>query len=368
MAPAAGPVIWARCDSPAEAALLPLIAARLAEDGDRPRLHTSLGLPAPPGAAPHPQGRRDLRRYLADHDPVLLLAIGGSLDAATLQECEARDLPVILVNCRPEPLRELTGGWFRSRSRASLGHVRLALAADSGEAEALLRAGVAPDRLVSDAQLEPETKVLPYNERDRHEIAEMFRNRPVWLARRLPLVELDTVVAAHRHAARRAHRLLTCIIPAHRGDSDAMAETLRGEGFIVGQREAGTEPEEAMQFYLADVEGEDGLWLRLSPMAYAGGSLSGRGSPDPMEAAALGSVVLHGMQTQPFKARYQRLIREGASLPLPEADRLGPGVDQLLSAQRTAEMATAGWDVASRGAEALDRVVSAIQTVLDGSR
>ena len=44
---------------------------------------------------------------------------------------------------------------------------------------------------------------------------------------------------------------------------------------------------------------------------------------------------------------------------------LGRAVEALLSADRVAAMAMAGWDVTSRGAEATDRIVTLIRNRLD---
>lgn len=179
------------------------------------------------------------------------------------------------------------------------------------------------------------------------------------------MIELEQVSAAHRQASRRAHRLLLILVPALASDAPEMAMRLRDDGFVVACRSEGDEPDEATQIYLADGTAEMGLWYRLAPFSFMGGTLEGAGGRHPFEPAGLGSAVLHGPNTAGHAPFYQRLASAGASRAVRSAADLGNAVEVLLAPDKAAAMAHAAWDVTSSGAEVTNRVVELIRARLD---
>ena len=103
----------------------------------------------------------------------------------------------------------------------------------------------------------------------------------------LPEVEEAAVIAAHRSALRMAHRLLLILVPDRAERSDRLAAMLEAsEGWQVARRSSEEEPDDETQVYIADAPSEMGLWYRLAPVTFMGGSLYGAGSQrDPFEAA-----------------------------------------------------------------------------------
>jgi 3-deoxy-D-manno-octulosonic-acid transferase len=173
------------------------------------------------------------------------------------------------------------------------------------------------------------------------------------------------VVAAHRVASRSAHRLLLVLAPRSAEEAPAMARALGEAGLRVAERAEGEEPEDGTQVYLADGPGEMGLWLRLAPLAFLGGTLpGGPGGRAPFEGAALGAALLHGPQVAPYGGAWARLDTAGAARCVLNGAELGRAVEALLAPDRVAAMAHAGWDVATRGAEVANRVVDLILEAL----
>jgi 3-deoxy-D-manno-octulosonic-acid transferase len=207
--------------------------------------------------------------------------------------------------------------------------------------------------------------VLPCNERERRDLAATLGSRPVWLAGDLPMAELPEVIAAQRAASRSAHRLLVIVAPRDGADGPAMARRMAEAGLRVTARADGAEPEEAAQAYLAEGTGEMGLWLRLAPLSYVGGTLAGPGGRNPFEAAALGSAILHGPRTAPWETHWQRLAAAGAARLVRTGAELGGAVESLLAPDRVAAMAHGAWDVATQGADAVARAADVIREALD---
>ncbi|MBV1903589.1 MAG: 3-deoxy-D-manno-octulosonic acid transferase [Marinosulfonomonas sp.] len=250
-----------------------------------------------------------------------------------------------------------------------LGRVNHVLAGDDATALALRNAGVAPDAVQNTGVLEHGGDALPCNAAERDDLAALLDTRPVWLAAGIHLSELETIIAAHKQAMRRAHRFLLIIAPGDPDEGHVYAEILRASGVIIAQRSLGEEPENETQVYLADTDGELGLWYRLAPISFIGQTLVNRPDigPDPFDAAALGSVVIHGPRLEPHQNLFRRLGRAGAARQVSHSGELAQTLESLLAPTLTAQMAHAAWETTTAGAEVLETAVELILSALDDS-
>ena len=118
--------------------------------------------------------------------------------------------------------------------------------------------------------------------------------RPVWLAASTHAPEEEAVAEAHRVAVRSLPGLLTILAPRHPQRGEAIAAALTGQGLTVVRRSQGELPGPGTDLWLADTLGEMGLWLRLGPVSFVGGSIAALGGHSPFEPAALGSARPEG--------------------------------------------------------------------------
>ncbi|WP_210529268.1 3-deoxy-D-manno-octulosonic acid transferase [Rubellimicrobium arenae] len=310
---------------------------------------------------PH-EGGGSVQAFLDHWTPDALLWVGGGLRPALLAKAR---MPKLLVEGAPDPQIMMRGAGWPWLARSVVPFFDRALVAGDAAAERLARAGLSDDRLEIAGSLDAPAPVLPCNERERRDLAQSLGARPVWLAGDLPLAELPSIVAAYLHASRTAHRLLLILAPRHADEAPAFARALNDAGLRVAERAEGDEPEDGTQVYLADGPSEMGLWLRLAPLAYLGGTLTdGAGGRHPFEAAALGSVLIHGPVTMPHAAAWARLDAAGAARVILNGAELGRAVEALLAPDKAAAMAHAGWDVATQGAEVANRVADLIRVSL----
>ncbi|MFM7443197.1 MAG: 3-deoxy-D-manno-octulosonic acid transferase, partial [Tabrizicola sp.] len=97
------------------------------------------------------------------------------------------------------------------------------------------------------------------------------------------------------------------------------------------------------------------------------GTLSGKGpTRNPMEAAVLGSSIMHGPKTGQSGPVFGRLGAARATRAVASATDLGDALGDLLSPDRAARLAQAAWTVASDGAEVTDTVLQRIRAIMDG--
>jgi 3-deoxy-D-manno-octulosonic-acid transferase len=178
--------------------------------------------------------------------------------------------------------------------------------------------------------------------------------RPVWLGYSLPAAEEDAVLLAHAHALRRAHRLLLIAMPRDAARGANLAERARDIGFVCSRRALDEDITETTQVYIADTEDAPGLFLRLAPVGFLGGSLTrDAGSPALVLAAALGTAMVFGRHALtgadgPFAA----LLRAGGGGRLiSAAPELGEAISALLAPDVGAQAALAAWELATEGSD-----------------
>lgn len=365
-----GNLIWAHVHDPADLAAFSALAARLGSEGDQlsvlvtvPLLN-EVSIPSVPGLiiqhAPA-ENRTAARAFLRYWRPAVLLWHGGNLRPVLLHETAQMPMTRFLLDVSDEDTWIRGGSWVPGITRGTITLFQEAMAKDGATVARLRRAGLPDDRIRVTGRLDPGAIVLPCIESDRQDLARALGTRPVWLAAKVPVEEIADVIEAHRIASRRAHRLLLILSTPHQAEALAM---LKAAGLETASRLEGQDPTDNTQVLLTDTV-EMGLWYRLAPISFLGGTLSGQGGSDPFEAAALGSAVVHGHKIKAHRTNFDRLSQAGATRTVANAGQLGRVVEALLAPDKTAEMAHAAWDVTSAGAESSNKLVSLIREALD---
>jgi 3-deoxy-D-manno-octulosonic-acid transferase len=368
-----GPVVWFHAGAGTDVESVVETARRVVQR--RPGVSVVLtSLDAPVAALAPPlhmtiepeENSKEIRTFLDHWRPDCVVLAGDLTSPVTMVEVQGRGTPLHLVDARlPEPFaRRLR--WAPGAGASLFGRVARILTATEAEAEAFRRLRAPADRVEARGRLEEGTAPLPCNRSDHAALAQLLAARPVWLAVAVEPVELEAVVIAHRRAMRAAHRLLLILAPAEDESGPALRDALEAEGFLVALRSDGEEPDPDNQIFVADVPGEAGLWYRLAPITFLGGSLV-RGGPghDPCEPAALGSAILTGPDMGRHRRRIQRFLAAGAARTVGSAEALGAAVADLLAPDRTAEMARRAWEITSAGSELTDRVIELVFQSLD---
>src|SRR5210317_1342107 len=103
------------------------------------------------------------------------------------------------------------------------------------------------------------------------------------------------ILSVHEKLRGTNRRLLLVLDPVDRAESETLALGLVGKGWKIALRSKNDPITDQTQIVITDRPNELGLWYRLSPIAYMGGTHTKRDcGQDPRQAAALGSAILHG--------------------------------------------------------------------------
>jgi len=301
--------------------------------------------------------RRYIRKFLAHWRPDLAVWTESELWPALMHETAAANVPMVLINARISRATHVRWRWFPGIARSLLRRFDYVLTQDQATAKYLRRLGMPADRIEVSGTLKEGSAALPHEEHERVRFAKYLAGRPVWLAASTHEGEDELVAAAHKQAARSAQRLLLIIAPRHPDRGPAIERMLRKDGWEIAVRSKGEIPEPTTQVYLADTLGEMGLWYRIAPVSFLGGSLVDVGGHNPFEPAALGSAIIHGPYVHKVADIYARLAAAGATVEVKSVNELVRAIGQVLSPDKAAEMAHAAWEVSSSGAEVTDRAL-----------
>lgn len=311
-----------------------------------------------------PAATRDIARGCG---AAILLWCGGNFQIGLLEQAQAAGLTILGVNASGQIATRRRGLLSRRPGLPPTLFERL-LVRDGAAAMQLRRAGVPAERIDVTGPIEEEAQPLPHDPNELTVMAEAVNTRPVWHAAGVTPGEVAQMAEAHRAASRQGFRLLLLLTPRRTQDGPQAAAILRKAGLRAGLRSEGDDPDEDLQAYVTDVPEEIGLWYRLSPLSFMGGTFTGPEAMPPMQAAILGSVVLNGPQTAPFAEQYARLETHGASRIVRSVQELGLSLGTLIAPDKAAAMAQAGWQVLTQGAEATNRIVDLLRDVLDRGR
>lgn len=307
-----------------------------------------------------------VERFLDHWRPDLAVWTESELWPGMISTAHRRGIPMLLINARISNRSFRQWRRFRRTARAILERFDRILAQDDLAGEQLLRLGAPRERLQVTGSLKEGASPLPHDEADLVRVRGELQDRVRWLAASTHSGEEELVLEAHRAAVRAFPGLLLILVPRHPERGDELAAFLSGAGLKVAQRSKGDALSEGIDVYLADTLGELGLWYRVAPVCFVGGSLREIGGHNPYEPALLGSAILHGPHVRNFREAYAKLTEAHASAEVRDAAEFGRMLIEMLAPDHAATMAAAAWDVVSKNAEVTDRVEKAVLQALDG--
>ena len=223
------------------------------------------------------------------------------------------------------------------------------------------QAGLAPTQITTCGRLSAAPPALAVNEAEREALADALRQRTVWLACSVPEIEEGFVLAALRETLRESHRSVLILRPENPARGPALKAAL-GERFVTAMRSVDDPITSETQVYIADTDGERGLWYRLAVACYLGGTLSRRGAvQSPYDAANLGCAIVHGRDLGAHAEAFAHLADAQATRRILRPDALGRAMCATLRPDAAALLAGRAWDVVSDGADAYEAIAKALK-------
>ena len=241
----------------------------------------------------------------------------------TIRKLASAGIPQILVNARMS--ERSFRGWnrFGGAARSLFSRIGLCLARTEEDAERYRMLGVS--QVAVTGNLKFDAPPLAADPAAVAAFQALLGNRPVWVAASTHEGEEEIAAATHQLLRQRHPGLVTIIAPRHPSRGSAIRSALAGRGLSVAQRSAGEPIGPLLDIYLADTLGELGLFYRVAPVAFLGGSLVAHGGQNPIEPVRLDAAILHGPHVHNFESIYTALDGAGAAERIVDAESLAAG-------------------------------------------
>lgn len=344
MATAPRPLVWLQPTEPDRVAPLRALAAELAALPQAPEVQIGR-----PDACPDPQSL----------PPAALIVLAGDLlPVGLIEAASARGIALVWAEAGAAPRldrRTLLPG----RLRRCLQRLDAIHAESTDAAQALGRLLREMPTVQPSGRLARHPPAAPCNPRELDALRRTLAARPAWFAYSLPVSEFAATLSAQVQAMRQSLRLVLLAAPRDPRDGPdllAQADALGLPAALLTTDDA-IGPD--LQVLIADAEDAPGLFMRLAPVTYLGGSLTpGAGTPPPAEPAALGSALIAGPERE--RGLIDRLIAAGGGRGIRRSDELGPTLAALLVPGVGALAALQAWTLVSEGSEATQALLREI--------
>jgi 3-deoxy-D-manno-octulosonic-acid transferase len=306
---------------------------------------------------------RYVARFLDHWRPSLALFIESDLWPNLILASAARRLPMVLINGRMS--HRSFPRWRRISGTISalLGRFDVCLAQSRLDAERF--AALGSRNVVTTGNLKLDVPAPPADPARLERLMAVTRGRPIIVAASTHPGEEELLLQAHRTLAGFFPSLLSVIVPRHPNRGESVARTVAASGLHVALRSREELPTATTDVYVADTMGELGVFYRLAPIVFMGGSLIPHGGQNPIEAIKLGASVVHGPYVFNFTDVYEALDRVGGAKRADTPEALVKQLGQLLADPAARDLSVAASErVVEQLGGALDRTLAALEPYL----
>lgn len=204
----------------------------------------------------------------------------------------------------------------------------------------------------------------PIDEDELVAIRNAIGDRPTWVAGSTHSNEEDQIGDLHVRLKAKYPTLLTVIVPRHPNRCNEIERQLVKKGLTVHRRSRGEDVN--ADIYLGDTIGEMGLFYRLAPLVFVGGSLVPFGGQNMLEPMRTGACTLIGPYAFNFREIVERAKAAEGLIEVPDVHGLEVSLDVLMNKhtdrQRISEK---GRTFASGETAVLDRVLAVLKPWID---
>jgi 3-deoxy-D-manno-octulosonic-acid transferase len=306
---------------------------------------------------------RYVARFLDHWRPSLALFIESDLWPNLILSSAARRLPMMLINGRMS--HRSFPRWRRANATISalLGRFDICMAQSQVDAERF--AALGSRNVITTGNLKLDVPAPPADAAKLERLMSVTRGRPIIVAASTHPGEEDMLVDTHRALAGLFPQLLSVVVPRHPDRGAAIARNVGATGLRVGLRSHEELPTASTDIYVADTMGELGLFYRLAPIVFMGGSLVPHGGQNPIEAVKLGASIVHGPHVFNFSDVYEALDDAGGARVADTREALIKQLGRLLAdpAARESSVAASTRVVEQLGG-ALERTMAALEPYL----
>lgn len=264
--------------------------------------------------------RWTVRRALRAINPAAVLVMETELWPNFLRECQARDIPVALVNGRIS--RKSFGRYAKIRFflRRVFACLDIAVMQSERDAERIRHLGMRDDCIFTSGNLKFDSGAYTEKNTDLSKRFGLGQDAPLVLAASTHAPEEKIVLESFKKL-RQLQQARLMLAPRRPERFNEVAELIAGSGLSWARRTGAPQPGDATaEVILLDTIGELPATYSLATAVFVGGSIVDRGGHNVLEPAARGIAVVTGAHTHNFHAIVDLLNEANAIVQLPPVE------------------------------------------------
>lgn len=373
-----GHLVWIHAASVGETlSVLPLINA-LIEDPDLTILITSGTVTSATVIEPHLSERiihhyvpvdlvDAVERFLDHWRPDLAILVESELWPNLVFETLERDVPMVIVQGRLSDKSWRRWRRWHGTISSLLSRFRIVIAQTETDADRFRSLGA--QAVAVTGTLKYVAAPLTADLQELKAFQRMVGARPIWLAASTHGGEEDAMMTAHIETRAHIPDLLTIIVPRHPERGAEIVAHATSRGLETSRRTAADPIKSTTAIYLADTLGELGLFYRLAPVVFVGGSLVAVGGHNLIEPIQLGCAVTCGPHRDNMAEVASDLGAADALRTVTDGHALSRDISHLMNdTDARLKLVTAQKGVLDDKAEILDLVMTALKPYLPRRR
>ena len=306
---------------------------------------------------------RFVTRFLDHWQPSFALFVESDLWPNLILSGAERRIPMIVINGRMSQRSYQRWRAAPATMATLLAQFEMCLAQSQTDADRF--AALGSPHVFNTGNLKFDVPAPPADPERLEQLRHAVHGRPLVVASSTHPGEEDVVLDTHRRLAAYFPGLLTIIVPRHPERGPQVAHLTEANGLRVAVRSRDELPTPTSEIYVADTIGELGLFYRLSPLVFVGGSLVNHGGQNPIEPIRLGAAVVHGPHVQNFADIYRALDEAGGAKLAGDGEALIKQLGGWLEDREARQRASAaGHAVVDKLGGALDKTMAALEPYL----
>lgn len=309
-------------------------------------------------------GWRVVRRFLQAIRPSQFILLESELWPNLLHACEARGIPILLINARLSPRSERRYKKLRVLTEAILAPVKTIMVPEAEDIPRWAGIGVPEERLIHTGSLKydpgstqrPDTKIA--------EFGQILRETLLWKPSDPVLLAASTHEGEERLIAELFQKLQQSgfphlkliLVPRHVERREDIVEQLKNLGVNPCLRSQLGQQSEVL---LVDTTGELLAWQYQATLVIVGKSFTGEGGQNPAEAVFAQKPVVFGPNMQNFEPLVKLLLDHQGAIQVEDAMALEKICRSLLEKPEMAHQ------LAMSGHQALAKHQGAVQKTVE---
>ena len=267
-----------------------------------------------------------VKRFIHHFHPDVALFVESDFWPNMLLEVYERKIPLVLLNGRVSDRsfrRWQKAKWF---IKPLLRLFALCLGQTQEDARRLGILGASNTGCVGNLKFS--ATPMPIDEKELKSMKKSIGKRLVWIAGSTHENEENQIADVHRLLQMEYPDLLTIIVPRHPNRAEEIEKILLQKGLTVHRRSR--QEDVNADIYLGDTIGEMGLFYRLAPIVFVGGSLIPFGGQNMLEPMRVGACTIVGPYAFNFKEIVAKAKKQKALIEVTDVEDLKKNLINLI--------------------------------------